>query len=95
MEGASNQYLTITEAASLCPGRTPSHWTVRRWITDGIRGVQLRAIYNGRWYTTPLWLRQFLEARAASRLGRRHRAVAVEETDAALVALREEWGWDV
>jgi len=94
MDGA-NTYLTLTEAAGRCPGR-PTDWTLRRWIKRGVRGVQLRAVYQGRWYTTPAWLHQFLEARAASRLGgRRHVEAVSESTESAYQQLREKWGLDV
>jgi len=97
MDGADTTYLTIPEAARLCPGETaPTDWTLRRWIKRGVRGVQLRAVYVGRWYTTETWLRQFIETRAASRLGgRRHVTAAQESTDAAYQLLRDEWGLDV
>jgi hypothetical protein len=88
-------YLTLPEAAGICPGR-PTDWTMRRWIKRGIRGVQLRAVYQGRWYTTAVWVQQFIEARAASRLGgRRHVAAVAEQTDRAYQLLRDEWGLDV
>jgi len=93
MDGATT-YLTLPEAAGICPG-SPKPDTIRRWINRGVRGVTLRAVFSGRWFTTGPWLRQFLEARDASRLSaRRHESASIEATNQAFEQLRK-WGLDV
>ena len=88
-------YLTLPEAARLVSGRSPTDWTLRRWIRRGVRGVQLRAVYQGRWYTTARWVRQFIDARAASRLGERHPQAVSEDDDGAYDELRIKWGLEL
>jgi len=44
-------------------GRPVSEATVRRWYTEGIGGIRLKAVRDfGRWITTERWLREFLQA---------------------------------
>lgn len=48
MDSRLNEFdLTLTQAAAILPGR-PSEVTVRRWATQGYRGVKLASIYVGR-----------------------------------------------
>ena len=70
-----NEYLTLTEAAKLVPGRKPgkgvSEGTVWRWCMRGIRnGIRLRsAMVGGHRCTTRQWLREFIEALNQSQSG--------------------------
>jgi len=93
MDGAAYEYLTLTEAAKLCPGRRPEHRTLIRWIRKGCRGVRLRAIYNDKWYTTARWLIQFFVARTDARISAgTHPDAADEAADAAMHRVAEKWG---
>tara|TARA_B100000686_G_scaffold252885_1_gene263703 strand:+ start:164 stop:469 length:306 start_codon:yes stop_codon:yes gene_type:complete len=88
-----DNYLTLTEAARLFPGRRKPHTeTVRRWINSGVQGVQLRAIHNGRWYTTSRWVREFLDQRTAARNRNSVSALSmVERAAAATQRIRAQW----
>ena len=93
MDVEGTTYLTLTEAARLFPGRRKPHTeTVRRWINSGVQGVQLRAIHNGRWYTTSRWVREFLDQRTAARNRSTLPAPSmVERAAAATARVRAQW----
>jgi len=93
MDVEGTTYLTIVEAARLFPGRRKPHTeTVRRWINSGVQGVQLRAIHNGRWYTTSRWVREFLDQRTAARNRSTLPAPSmVERAAAATARVRAQW----
>jgi hypothetical protein len=61
-------YLTLTEAAKLIPGREPgkriSVGTIWRWCKRGVRnGIRLQSVLIGQQrYTTKLWLQEFIDA---------------------------------
>ena len=86
-------YLTLTEAARLFPGRRKPHpATGRRSINSGVQGGQLRAIHNGRWYTTSRWVREFLDQRTAARNRSTLPAPSmVERAAAATARVRAQW----
>jgi len=66
-------YMTLTEAAKLIPGRKPgsriSTDTVWRWCLRGVgNGLRLRSVLiGGQRYTTRRWLQEFIDARNSSR----------------------------
>ena len=94
MERRDNEYLTLDEAAQLLPGE-PTTTSLRRWIRHGVRGGALQAVYQGRWWTTAHWVRQFLDARAVGRIGRQHRQAIDDHAGDALDDLRNEWGLEL
>lgn len=54
------EYLTLGQAAKLCPGR-PSVSSLHRWATHGIRGNKLGSVRVGsKIFTTPEWVAEFL-----------------------------------
>jgi len=58
----NEQYLTLSQAAALLPGK-PHISTMHRWRLRGVRGVKLRTqLIGGRRYTKPQWLDEFFEA---------------------------------
>lgn len=67
-----SEYMTLTEAAKLIPGRRPgsriSTDTVWRWCMRGVaNGVRLKSVLiGGQRYTTRSWLQEFIEARNCS-----------------------------
>lgn len=43
-------------------GSRPHRSTVKRWRSNGIQGITLRAIrIGGRWKTSPVWIADFIE----------------------------------
>ena len=92
MSTDGSDYLTLQEAARCVPGVKPHANTLRRWIVRGVRGLRLRAVHTGRWYTTAEWVREFLEGRTAARLGWPHDAALSERAEIARAAMREKWG---
>ena len=67
----TTDFITLTKAAKLLPGRTKKtrHVTcVWRWAIKGSRGVVLRTEWiGGMRYTTEPWLQEFLAAVAEKR----------------------------
>jgi hypothetical protein len=67
------EYMTLTEAAKLFPGRKPgsrfSTDTVWRWCLRGVgNGLRLRSVLiGGQRYTTRRWLQEFIDARNSTR----------------------------
>ena len=63
-----HDYLTLTEAAKLIPGRRPgkriSVGTLWRWCNRGVQnGMRLRSVLIGQQrYTTREWLQEFIDA---------------------------------
>lgn len=58
----ARDYLTITQASHLLPGR-PHVSTLHRWRLRGVRGVRLQTcLVGGRRYTTREWLVEFINA---------------------------------
>ena len=59
-----NEYVTVTEAARLLPGR-PHRNTARRYMLKGVGGIKLRSIKlgaTGNRFTTREWVDEFLSA---------------------------------
>ena len=57
-----NEYVTVTEAARLLPGR-PHRNTARRYMLKGVGGIKLRSIKlgaTGNRFTTREWVDEFL-----------------------------------
>ena len=63
-----HEYLTLTEAAKLIPGRQPgkrmSVGTIWRWCRRGVRnGIRLKSVLIGQQrYTTREWLQEFIDS---------------------------------
>ena len=108
MDGAKRKYLTLSQAADLCPGRKPCSKTLERWVKKGVSGVRLRAVYTHRWYTTERWLDEFLRERTEARMHgsmkgpgsvsggtREHPGVIEEAAEAAAARIAERWDIDV
>lgn len=63
-----HEYITLTQAAKLVPGRKPgkgvSEETVWRWCLRGVRnGIRLKSeMVGGHRCTTRQWLQEFIEA---------------------------------
>jgi Protein of unknown function (DUF1580) len=63
-----HEYLTLTEAAKLIPGRQPGKrmavGTIWRWCKRGVRdGIRLKSVLIGQQrYTTREWLQEFIDA---------------------------------
>lgn len=61
--------LTLAEVAGILPGGV-SLVTLRRWISDGVRGVRLSASFHGgRWWTTAEAVERFTQEVTRRRLG--------------------------
>ena len=100
-----DEYLTLTEAAKLIPGRVPGKrmavGTIWRWCRRGVRnGIRLKSVLIGQQrFTTRAWLQEFIDAltQAAEPDGReplhlrtpRQRQTAAER---ATEELKEMWG---
>lgn len=68
-----NEYISLSQAAGLFPrqtgGKKISLDALRRRILKGVRGVRLKAIWDGRgWYTTREWVLEFQDACTRARL---------------------------
>lgn len=67
-QNGAGEYLTLTEAARLIPGRRPgkrvSLGTLWRWCTQGLRqGIRLKSVLvGGQRCTTRRWVEEFIEA---------------------------------
>jgi hypothetical protein len=67
-QSGAGEYLTLTEAARLIPGRRPgkrvSLGTLWRWCTKGLRqGIRLKSVLaGGQRCTTRQWVQDFIEA---------------------------------
>jgi hypothetical protein len=94
----ANGLIPLSRAARLFPkrdGKAVHLKTLHRRIRAGSRGVRLRAVHDGgRWYTSPAWVRQFLDesTRAALPAGAIHPNAAAEDHDAACRELHDRWG---
>ena len=76
------QYLSIQEASAYLPGR-PHANSVRRWMANGVYGVQLRSCrFGGKRLTTKQWCDEFQAAlQAASPESQADHAQALAKLD--------------
>jgi len=74
-DAAAVTWVPVTAAVHLFPGPPPHPLTVRRWITEGVDGIQLGAVQRGaRWFLTKASIDKFLADRTRKAGG------VVEET---------------
>jgi hypothetical protein len=75
----AQDYITLSQAAALLPGR-PHLSTLHRWRLTGIRTIRLKtALVGGRRFTTRTWLQEFIEqTTAAADVERADRELAAE-----------------